>query len=63
MNNKRTLIKKIINIKDIVLVTSVHIFFTALFTKNNIKVVIQMHTFQMDQFLSDLKSTFFGNSC
>ena len=33
--------------KDIVLVTHVRIFCTALFTNNNIKVVIQMHTFLM----------------
>ena len=36
--------------KAIVLVTSVRIFCTALFTNNNIKVVIQMHTFLMDHF-------------
>jgi hypothetical protein len=45
MNNKRTLV---LLYKDIVLVTSVHIFYTTLFTNNNIKVVIQMHTFLMD---------------
>ena len=45
MNNKRTLV---LLYKDIVLVTSVHIFCTTLFTNNYIKVVIQMHTFLMD---------------
>ena len=39
------------------MVTSVRIFCKALFTNNNIKVVFQMHTFLMDQFLS----TIFGN--
>ena len=46
INNER---KKAKLYKDIVLVTSVRIFCTTLFTNNNIKVVIQMHTFLMDQ--------------
>ena len=41
MNNKRTLVN---SYKDIVLVTRVRIFFTKLFTNNNIKVVIQTNT-------------------
>jgi hypothetical protein len=45
INNKRTLVNLY---KDIVLVTRVHIFCTTLFTNNNIKVVIKMHTFLMD---------------
>ena len=45
MNNKRTLVNLY---RYIVLVTRVRIFCTTLFTKNNIKVVIQMHTFLMD---------------
>ena len=45
MNNKRTLVNLY---KDIVLVTRVRIFCTTLFTNNNIKVVIQIHTFLMD---------------
>ena len=47
MINKRTLVNLY---KDIVLVTLVRIFCTTLFTNNNIKVVIQMLTFLMDQF-------------
>ena len=54
INNKRTLIN---SYKDIVLVTSVRIFCTTLFTDNNIKVVIQMHSFQFDPF-NVLKSYF-----
>ena len=46
MNNKRTIVNLY---KDIVFVTSVRIFCTTLFTNNNIKVVIQMHTFLIDQ--------------
>ena len=34
--------------KDIVLVTHLRIFCTTLFTNNNIKVVIQMHSLQFD---------------
>ena len=45
INNKRTLVNLY---KDIVLVTRARIFCTTLFTNNNIKVVIQMHTFLMD---------------
>ena len=45
MNNKRTSVDLY---KDIVLVTRVRIFYTTFFTNNNIKVVIQMHTFLMD---------------
>ena len=45
MCNKRTLVNLY---KDIVLVTRVRIFCTTLFTNNNIKVMIQMHTFQMN---------------
>ena len=42
MNNKR----KLVNLyKDIVLVTRVRIFCKALFTKNNIKVVIKIDAF------------------
>ena len=33
--------------KDIELVTRLHIFCTTLFTNNNIKIVIQMHAFQV----------------
>ena len=47
MNNKRILVIYI-KIKDIALVTRVRIFCTILFTNNNIKVVIQVHTFLMD---------------
>ena len=46
MNNKRQLVNLY---KDIVLVTRLRIFCTTLFTNNNIKVVIQMHTFLMDR--------------
>ena len=45
MNNKRTLFNLY---KDIVLVTRVRIFCTPLFTNNNTKIVIQMHTSLMD---------------
>ena len=45
INNKRTLVN---SYKDIVLVTCQHIFCTILFINNNIKVVIQMYTFQME---------------
>ena len=45
MNNKR----KLFNLyKYIVLVTRLRIFCSTLFTNNNIKVVIQMHSFQFD---------------
>ena len=47
MNNKRTLVNLY---KDFVLVTRLRIFCTTLITNNNIKVVIQMLTFLMDQF-------------
>ena len=47
MNIKRTLIHLY---KDIVLVTHICIFYTTWFTNNNIKVVIQMHSFQFDPF-------------
>ena len=41
---------EIVNLyKDIVLVTHLLIFCTSLFTNNNIKVVIQMHSFLFDQ--------------
>ena len=41
--------KTLVNLhKDIVLVTQLLIFCTTLFTNNNIKVVIQMHSFQLD---------------
>ena len=50
MYNKRTLVNLY---TDIVLVTLVRIFCTTLFTNNNIKVVIQMHTFLMDPFSVD----------
>ena len=43
INNKRTLVNLY---KVIVLVTRLHIFSTTLFTINNIKIVVQMHTFQ-----------------
>ena len=46
INNKRTLVNLYY---DIVLVTSIRIFCTTLFT-NNIKVVIQIHSFQFDHF-------------
>ena len=36
--------------KDIVLVTRQRIFCTSLFANNNIKVVIQMHSFVFDSF-------------
>ena len=49
MNNKRTIVNLY---KDIVLVTRVRIFCTTLFTNNNIKVVIQMHTIRMDLFIA-----------
>ena len=42
INNKRTLVNLY---KDIVLVTRVRVFCTALFTNYNIKVVIQIDTF------------------
>ena len=42
INNKRTLVNLY---KDIVLVTRVRIFCTALFTNKNIKVVIQIDAF------------------
>ena len=47
MNNKRTLVD--FN-KDIVLVTRLRIFCTALFTNNNIKVVIQIDAFLAHHF-------------
>ena len=47
INNKRTLVNLY---KDIALVTRVRIFCTTLFSNNNIKIVIQMHTFLMDLF-------------
>ena len=46
MNNKRTSVNLY---KDIVLVTRLRIFCMTLFTNNNIKVVIQIHTLLMDQ--------------
>ena len=45
MNNKRTLVNFY---KDIVLVTRVQIFCTALFTNNNIKVEIESNDFLTD---------------
>ena len=42
MNNKRSLVNLY---KDIVLVTRVRIFCMALFTNNNIKVVVQIDAF------------------
>ena len=45
INNKGTLVNLH---KDIVLVTRVLIFCRTLFTNNNIKIVIQMHTFLYD---------------
>ena len=42
MNDKKTLVNLY---KDIVLVTHVRIFCMALFTNNNIKVVIQINAF------------------
>ena len=54
MNNKIVLVNLY---KDIVLVTRVRIFCTTLFTNNNIKVVIQMHTFLMDH-LESMKCPF-----
>ena len=49
INNKR----KLVNLhKDIVLVTRVRFFCTALFTNNNIKVVIEINAFLMDQLSS-----------
>ena len=47
MNNKRTLVN------DIVFLTLARIFCTILFTNNNIKVVIQIHTFLMDHRTED----------
>ena len=44
MNNKRTLVNLYIK-----LVTRIRIFCTTLFTNNNKKVVIQIHTFLMDR--------------
>ena len=38
--------------KDIVLVTRLRIFCTTLFINNNIKIVIQMHTFLLDPLFS-----------
>ena len=43
MNNERTLVNFH---KDIILVTRLRIFCTTLFTNNNLKIVIQMYTFQ-----------------
>ena len=43
INIKRTLVNLY---KDIVLVTRLRFFCTTLFTKNNIKIAIQMHAFQ-----------------
>ena len=48
MNNKRTLVNLY---KDIVLVTSVRIFCTTLFTNNNIKVMIQINAFLTDHYI------------
>ena len=45
INNKRILVDLY---KGIVLVTGLCIFCTTLLTNNNIKVVIQMHSFQFD---------------
>ena len=42
--------------KDIVLMTHLRIFCTTLFTNNNKKVVIQMHTFLMDLICESMKS-------
>ena len=47
MNDKRTLVNLY---KDIELVIRLRIFCTTLFTKNNIKVVIQIDAFLMDCF-------------
>ena len=46
MNKKRALVNLF---KDIVLVTRVRIFYTVLFTNNNIKVVIQIDNFLVHQ--------------
>ena len=43
--NKKTLVNLY---KDIELLTRLHIFYTTLFTNNNIKVAIQMHAFLFD---------------
>ena len=49
MNNKK---KTLVNLyRQIVSVTRLRIFCTTLFTQNNIKVVIQMHSFQFDPLL------------
>ena len=53
MNNKRPLVN--LN-KNIILVTRERIFCTTLFTNNNMKVVIQMHTFLMGQKIINLLS-------
>ena len=45
IDEKRTLVNLY---KDIVLVIRLCIFSMTLFTNNNIKVVIQMHSFQFD---------------
>ena len=50
MNNKRALVNLY---KDIVLVTHVRIFCTALLTNNNIKVVIQINAFLAHQVIED----------
>ena len=47
IDNKRTLVYLY---KDVALVTCVHIFCTALFTNNNLKVVIQIDAFLAHQF-------------
>ena len=47
INDKRTLVYLY---KDFLLVTRLRIFCATLFTNNNIKVVIQLHSFQFDQF-------------
>ena len=49
MNKKRALVNLY---KDIVLVTRVRIFYTALFTNNNIKVVIQIDAFLAHLFIT-----------
>ena len=46
MNNLRTLVVNLY--KDNILVTRLRDFRTTLFTNNNIKVVIHMHTFLTD---------------
>ena len=49
--NKRTLVNLY---KAIVLVTRVHFFCATLFTNNNIKALIQMHTFQFARFICQI---------